>query len=794
MDKKKLISFDTETHPIRTGMVAPPMVCLSACMYEGHELATTLKSTGDGEELDLLVESIIDSDTVLVAHNAPFDLAVIASRYPHLMSLIWERLAQGHVHDTQVRESLLNLADTGNLEYLELPDGSNMKLKYDLASLEIKYLGIDRSGEKEASDAWRTNYNQLDGVPVSEWPEDASRYAIDDARGTLMVYSAQETRRRQLIEAKGFDPFKTQGFQTAVAYALHLMTCRGVKVDIERKQEIEKMLEEELSSDKLSLLIKEGILRPAKPPRPHANGARDHVEGCSGKDCDCPPRMTKGSAASINKKKLIEYVLDFARKQNQDSEDGKRVVLKYNIPTDTERAKAASRMEKAEKIKDLKALNMQAVLVAAEYFRERPPEFDNREDAIKYIGKARGTLSLTSEFFKDYCHLDPVLEQYKHRQDLQKLVTTEIPRMNDPETGLSSPVVHPNFAVLKSTGRTSSFAGKLYASFNCQNVDPRARGCYVPRDGHLLASIDYNQMELGTLAQKCLDLFGHSVLADLINEGIDVHAYLGAQMAHQFDADFLMLCSDRGASSQKDVYKVFAELETAESEEQRAFFKKYRTFAKPTDLGYPGGLGAATFVAYAKATFGVIITEQEAREFKDIWLTTFPEMGEYFKYINNDAKDPYNEPVIKTFEGEDGEVYEKEIGYYHYESPFGLYRAGADYCAAANGMGLQTPSAEGAKAAVFNVQRGCWDPAMGSPLYGKAWGLAFIHDELLVELVDDGNAHEYVQEIIDIMVDSMRLVTPDVAARASAALMRRWDKRAEAVYDEQGRLTVWEPS
>lgn len=785
-----IIGFDTETHRIGTRRVAPPLVCLSVAPADTPAILASVADLG-GCKIEALIDTLIDTDSTdtLVAHNLSFDLAVLVNHRPDLMSAVWEMLSDGRFADTRTRECLLNLADTGDLSFRENPDGSNSRLVYTLSALEKYYLNIDRSDLKDDEDAWRINYSELADMPTEEWPDEAVQYAIDDALNVVGVYRGQEFRRQKLVEQKGVDPFKTETFQNCSAFALHLMTVWGVRVDLGRKAEIEKMLVEELADEKLDLLIKSGILRPGSPPKPHARGARDHAPDCARSgECDCPVKMTAGKKPSLNKKALSDYVFDLAQRLNAEpTDDGEpRVKLRYNPPSDTEKLATEKRIEQYGEATDPAYLYHEVKRLCAEYYRE-PPDHDTPvEDLRDWLFRPHGALKLDAEFFEDHFHLDPVLEQYKHRQDLQKLVTTEMPRMNDPETGESSEIVHANFDVIKSTGRTSSYASKLFASFNGQNVDPRARGCYIPRDGHLFASIDYNQMELGTAAQTCLDLFGYSLLADLINEGIDVHGYLGSQLAATFDDAFRTRCVHAGASNPRQVFEVFSALANG-SDEDRKYHKHYRTFAKPTNLGYPGGLGAATFVRYAKATYKVVITERQAKEFKEVWLETFPEFRDYFKYINTQIIDPFNGPVVKEINGE-----ERECNLFHYTSPFGMYRAGCDYCAAANGLALQTPGAEGAKTALFNVQRACWDPSMGSPLYGKSKALLFIHDEILME-VPEAEAVEQVEVAKEIMVESMRLVTPDVTPRAGAALMRRWDKAAEPVFDKNGQLTVWYP-
>ncbi len=149
-------------------------------------------------------------------------------------------------------------------------------------------------------------------------------------------------------------------------------------------------------------------------------------------------------------------------------------------------------------------------------------------------------------------------------------------------------------------------------------------------------------------------------------------------------------------------------------------------------------------------------------------------MKAYVRWVSDSCVDPFNEDR------------------YAYTTPFGMYRAGADYCSCANGAALQAFSAEGAKLAVFNVIRACYDPTACSILYAKARPMAFIHDEILGE-VPEAEAHELCNAMSEIMVDSFRVVTPDVAVKAQPVLMERWNKSAEPVFGQDGRLKVWKP-
>lgn len=92
--------------------------------------------------------------------------------------------------------------------------------------------------------------------------------------------------------------------------------------------------------------------------------------------------------------------------------------------------------------------------------------------------------------------------------------------------------------------------------------------------------------------------------------------------------------------------------------------------------------------------------------------------------------------------------------------------------------------------------RACRDESAGSILYGVAHPVDFVHDEFLVEVRNDGRqaVHDRCLEVQRIMENAMRNVLPDIEVRTEAALMERWDKRAEPVFGEDGLLSVWKPS
>ena len=125
----------------------------------------------------------------------------------------------------------------------------------------------------------------------------------------------------------------------------------------------------------------------------------------------------------------------------------------------------------------------------------------------------------------------------------------------------------------------------------------------------------------------------------------------------------------------------------------------------------PGGLGTETAVTLAKAVYGVETDVQTMERLKEVWFATYPEMRRYFQYVNEQCEDPTRPET------------------YMYTTPGGMVRRGASYCACCNGMAMQSPAAEGAKLAVFNVVK---ESRIGALNGAVPW--AFIHDELLIDV------------------------------------------------------------
>ena len=127
---QKIIGWDTETHLIEDGNLTPKMVC--ATFYGTEDTACRVKKFVE-ENLDetnslfshvhgwyLLVSADMAVDTwcflaqmgcTFVAHNHPYDLAVLANECSDIMPVITNLMEKGKLRDTQVREKLIAIAE-----------------------------------------------------------------------------------------------------------------------------------------------------------------------------------------------------------------------------------------------------------------------------------------------------------------------------------------------------------------------------------------------------------------------------------------------------------------------------------------------------------------------------------------------------------------------------------------------------------------------------------------------------------------------------------------------------------
>lgn len=322
---------------------------------------------------------------------------------------------------------------------------------------------------------------------------------------------------------------------------------------------------------------------------------------------------------------------------------------------------------------------------------------------------------------------------------------------------------------------------------NLQNLPRggRTRECFVPRDFRhpdrairtVYCSTDYPSLELWTLAENLIDMLGDHSLADMLRRGDDVHCRLAGVL--------------EGLTYEEA-------LRRKKAKDPRIV--NLRQAAKPINYGMGGGMGAEKLTSYCRqpsnggikfcAVEGLPCGEEKyvsekngkvycrqcveiAARYRQGWFAMLPAMRDYFEMVAE----------------------ESESGIVQVLAPEGLpplYCAGRTFSEAAN-LKFQGRAARAAKDALWRVAVACYDDEK-SPMYGCRPTI-FAHDEIITEC-PEVLAHEAGFEQARLMGEALATWCPKAyndKACPEPALMRRWFKKAEKVFDKGGRLMPWWP-
>lgn len=685
-EKYELLAWDTETHLVQPGLLAPPIVCGSLAKRDPHGVSTQLShirfSEGGTPTTLQVVEEKLSLDVIWVGANIAYDFACVLAERPDLFPLIWKAYEEARVFDVQIASSLHAIAQ-GRMRDGDLfrPDGTKIQSgRYSLEECVREWLG--RSDAKR-NDRFRLSYALLEHLPISEWPEDARQYPVDDAVNTLEVAEAQLARAQNLHDLPP---------QVHAAFCIHLGTVWGLRADEARVAEFKGHVDSHLR-ELTAWAREQGFMRAKVKKR--------------------PDDLSKDTAA------LKE-----------------RVFKAYG---------------------------------------GLPPKTDG------------GDISISRESLEESG--DPVLERFAELGRWEKF-NTYIPTL---EAAAKAPL-NPRSNPLLSTGRVSQDGLLLLIPRSGLKVptgdgkykyitsdDGRVIGvrpCFTARPGTAWSSCDYAAVELSTLGQVCIWAVGYSELADVINSGKDPHCILGANLMGITYEEFLR---------RKDAKDPQALL--------------IRQAAKKGNFGFPGMMGPPKFVI-AQRREGDLVCEwfyndgrcgevkirewndepldapmckrcvEQALVIREGYLSQWKEIKPYWRWVmqelqNNDAITQF---VSKRVRG----------------SPHGP--------AAANSF-FQGLAADGAKRAVVALTRemylGTQPDGTESPLLGSRL-INFVHDETIVE-IPLVRLHDAAYRQAHVMVEQMKTCVPDVAIKVEPAAMYHWDKAADAVFDENGKLIPWVP-
>lgn len=326
---------------------------------------------------------------------------------------------------------------------------------------------------------------------------------------------------------------------------------------------------------------------------------------------------------------------------------------------------------------------------------------------------------------------DPALVDYAKYTELSAVIAKDLPKLAE---GVDLPI-HASYGMAAS-GRTTC------SGPNMQNWRRLAgvRECFVPREGCHFIQADYTGFELVALAQTCLDLFGHSELAQVLRSGEDAHLSLAAVI---LDKPYEWCKANKKTPEVDDA----------------------RQLAKAANFGLPGGLGVPKFCMWAKAAYGIQVSLETGHALKASWKARFPEVQELFDYVN--ARVSEGLPIVLPRQG--------------------LICGGVSFTEGCNRL-FQGPAARAAKRAGCLIAEACYlDEA--SPLYDSRM-VVFAHDEFIGEAAIDV-APEAAEELSRVMCAGAAEYFPDVPVKAEPCVMRVWSKDAKTLRDDNGRLVAW---
>jgi hypothetical protein len=702
------VAFDTETYLILQGLAAPRLVCGGFCT-EAAESGLYLR-----DDTIYLLHAFLDNDWVIVGHNIAYDFAVCCAIDPTLLPKIARAYDEDRVEDTGVRDKLILLsqgllADEGEV-------GSKAKNRFNLAAIIKRRFNVDISEEKGKAKVLPNGTVIYEGLVKGQEAPWRLRYReLDDVPLDMWP----ERAKAYAID----DPRWT------MAVWIH--------------QQIAAL--EEFGG-------------PIPDEHPQARGALWlKFMGAWGVRTD--PERVRDLAE--NTKAEYEHMNDVLRKAG---------LLK-------------SKMVKGVEVESKDMTALRSLVVQAYGGEHSTPKTAGGKKGVPNIATDRDTLLASPhtclpgctplEFKKDAngkqlrtggcvegC-VNGVLRAVGERSGVEKILTTFVPTLL---SGTQVPI-NPYWNEIVASGRTSARDPNL-------QQPPRKGGireCFIPRRGWLYAEADYSFIELCTLAQACIDLFGMSKLATAINEDLDPH----------LDMASLLL----GIS--------YAEAKARKGEE---IVKDRRQLSKVANFGFPGGMGPDSFVEFARANYGVNITADDARKLKPRWLQKWPEMVLYLRYMGQPGH-----PATNTGKRIRREHSEPEMqGKARMEQlRSGRVRGGTGYCDGCNTT-FQGMAADGAKRAGWMLFKECYleDPYRDgkgpTALFGSRLVL-FLHDEFVLETPDNENAPRAAARLAEVMVEGMRYFTPDVKVKAEPLLMRRWYKGAEPRFNADGVLIPWEP-
>lgn len=214
------------------------------------------------------------------------------------------------------------------------------------------------------------------------------------------------------------------------------------------------------------------------------------------------------------------------------------------------------------------------------------------------------------EMFKGTPEAEPFINAMADYQSASKTLSTYIVGFR--KHLRSDNRLHPTywfFSGDKARGDGGTVTGRLSARDPAFQTIPkhtywgkRIRACYGAPEGYLVGEFDYSQGEL-------------KVVACVANEENMIEAYAAGKDLHALTASGMLNLS----------YEQMMEMKGNDPDT----FGTYRQYGKPCNFGLLYGMSANGLREYARVSYGVNFTEEQANVFRDAFFKTYPMLPVY---------------------------------------------------------------------------------------------------------------------------------------------------------------------
>ncbi len=241
------LRIDFETMAIVPGLGAPPIVCMSHKYCDGVADLTHARTGRDPNFPswrgfhrsidDVLYEALIDDNVVIEAYHAAFEFVVALAHRPDWAELLFDKVDKGLWQCIYYREKQIRIARGDPVEVTGLDD-------------TLLENGIDIKLNKLCR--WRARYGELLDTPISDWPEEATTYALED----LAIEQLSDHQLRTADPEEYVDHI----IQMSAARDLQLTSCHGFMTDLATAEQLVKETDARLDAAE-ALLLRHGLAR-----------------------------------------------------------------------------------------------------------------------------------------------------------------------------------------------------------------------------------------------------------------------------------------------------------------------------------------------------------------------------------------------------------------------------------------------------------------------------------------------------------------------------------------------------